>query len=444
MNLRLAYGQSGLPLELPDDWGVTVIEPRFTRAIPRPEEHVLKALRCPIASPPLAEWARPGDRVGIVFSDITRPLPRRLLLDVIIGELRQVPGVRITLFNALGTHRPNSEAELREMLGDPPVNDFRIVQNDAYDPSTHVRLGVSSFGHEIFVNRELAACDAVVLTGFIEPHLFAGFSGGGKAVMPGMAGQRTVLGNHDAGMIGDPNAVWGITRGNPVWEEIREIALKIASETRAGGIFLVNVTLNRDKDITGVFCGGLDEAHAEGCARARETCMAPVEAPFDIVVTTNSGYPLDLNVYQAVKGISAAARVVKKGGAIVCAAECREGVPGGSEFSRLLGSVRSPDELLARVLTPGFLAQDQWQAHILGLIARETDVYLYSDKLSDGEIAGALLRPCRDIPGTLAELREKHGAGTGGRAAARICVMPEGPQTIPFIKLGTQYQFPNL
>ena len=444
MNLRLAYGQSGLRLELPDDWDVTVIEPRFTPAVPHPDEQVLKALHRPIASPPLGEWVRPGDRVGIVFSDITRPLPRRLLLDVIIRELGQVPGVRIALFNALGTHRPNTQAELREMLGDSHVNDLRIVQNDAFDPSTQVRLGVSSFGHQIFVNRELAACDAVVLTGFIEPHLFAGFSGGGKAIMPGMASQRTVLGNHDAGMIGDPNAVWGITRGNPVWEEIREITLKTASGTRADGVFLVNVTLNRDKDITGVFCGGLDEAHAEGCSRARESCMAPVEAPFDIVVTTNSGYPLDLNVYQAVKGISAAARIVKKGGAIICAAECREGIPGGSEFGRLLGSVRSPEEVLAKVLTPGFLVQDQWQAHILSLIAKETDVYLYSDKLSDKEIAGTLLRPCRDIPGTLSRLREKLGASQREKAGARICIMPEGPQTIPFIKSGTQYQFPNL
>jgi len=443
MKLRLAYGQRGLPLELPDDWGVTVIEPRFIRAISRPQDHVLRALRRPIGSPPLAEWVRPGDRVGVVFSDITRPLPRRLLLDAIIGELGRVPRIQITLFNALGTHRPSPDAELGELLGDRLVNEFRIVQNDAYDPSTHVGLGVSSFGHEIFVNRELAACDAIVLTGFIEPHLFAGFSGGGKAIMPGMAGQRTILGNHDAGMIGDPNAVWGITGGNPVWKEIREIALKIASGTRAGGMFLVNVTLNRNKDITGIFCGGLDQAHAEGCSRARETCMAPVEAPFDIVVTTNSGYPLDLNVYQAVKGISAAARIVKKGGAIVCAAECREGIPQGSEFSRLLGSARSPEEVLARILAPGFLAQDQWQAHILSLIAKETDVYLYSDKLSDQEIAGALLRPCRDIPATLTGLRERLVASRGGKATARICVMPEGPQTIPYIKLGTQYQFPN-
>lgn len=434
MKLRLAYGQSGLPLELPDDWGVTVIEPRFIRAISSPEDAVLRALRHPIASPALAEWARTGDRVGVVFSDITRPLPRRLLLDAIIGELGRTPRIRITLFNALGTHRPNTEDELREMLGDRLINDFRIVQNDAYDLATHVSLGVSSFGHEIFVNRELAACDAIVLTGFIEPHLFAGFSGGGKAVMPGMAGQPTVLGNHDAGMIGDPNAVWGITRGNPVWEEIREIALKIASGTRAGGIFLVNVTLNRNKDITGIFSGGLDEAHAEGCSRARETCMAPVKAPFDIVVTTNSGYPLDLNVYQAVKGISAAARIVKKGGAIVCAAECREGIPQGSEFSRLLESARSSEEVIARILTPGFLAQDQWQAHILSLIAKETDVYLYSDKLSDQEIAGTLLRPCRDIPATLTGLREGLVASRRGKATARICVMPEGPQTIPYIK----------
>lgn len=443
MNLRLAFGQGGLPVELPDDWDVSVIEPCFIAAIDRPEEQVLKALRYPIASPPLAEWVRPGDRVGIVFSDITRPLPRRLLLDIIIGEIELIPGVRITLFNALGTHRPNTEAELCEMLGDSLVKEFRIVQNDAYNSSTQVRLGISSFGHEIWINRELITCDAIILTGFIEPHLFAGFSGGGKAVMPGMAGQRTVLGNHAAGMIGHPKAVWGVTRGNPIWEETHEITLQVASGTRAGRVFLVNVTLNRDKCITGVFCGGLDEAHAEGCAFVGKTSMISANSAFDIVVTTNSGYPLDLNVYQTVKGISAAARIVKHGGVIICAAECREGVPGGSEFSRLLGSVGSPDELVDKILAPGFLMQDQWQAHILALITREADVYLYSDKMTDAEIAGALLLPCRDILLTLAELRKKHWPGGRRKGPPRICVLPEGPQTIPFLKLGTQYQVPN-
>jgi lactate racemase len=145
----------------------------------------------------------------------------------------------VTLFNALGTHRPNTEFELRAMVEDRIFEERRIVQNDAFDPTTQVRVGVTSKGHETWLNAELMTCDLKVLTGFIEPHLFAGFSGGGKAVMPGMAGQRTVLGNHDAGMVGHPKAIWGMTRGNPIWEEILEVA------GQAGSLFLLNVTPNR-------------------------------------------------------------------------------------------------------------------------------------------------------------------------------------------------------
>jgi lactate racemase len=283
-------------------------------------------------------------------------------------------------------------------------------------------LGVSSRGHEIWLNRELMACDMKILTGFIEPHFFAGFSGGGKAIMPGMAGQRTVLGNHDAGMIGDPNATWGVTRGNPIWEEVREVAL------RAGPLFLVNVTMNRDKEITGVFAGDLDEAHAAGCAFVKQTAMAPVPHAFDIVITTNSGYPLDLNLYQAVKGMSAAAQVVRPGGTIVVAAECWDGVPSHGLYGQLLAEADSPQALLNTICRPGFLKQDQWQAQIQAQIELKADVYVRSDYLAPAQIEAALLKPCACIEDTVTELLDKYGPH------ARVCVLPEGPQTIPYVE----------
>jgi nickel-dependent lactate racemase len=261
-----------------------------------------------------------------------------------------------------------------------------------------------------------------VLTGFIEPHFFAGFSGGGKAVMPGMAGQKTVLGNHSAQMIGHPAATWGMTRGNPIFEEIREAALK------AGRLFLVNITLNKDKEISGVFCGGLDEAHASGCAFAKRTAQVPVAEPFDIVLTTNSGYPLDLNLYQSVKGMSAAAQVVRPGGAIVMAAECRDGVPEHGLYGQLLSAHRSPEEVLEDICSATGDRQDQWQAQLQAIIQQKARVYVYSDGLSDEQIRSALLYPCRDIEATLAELVEQFGP------QARMCVLPEGPQTIPYIE----------
>jgi nickel-dependent lactate racemase len=357
--------------------------------------------------------------VGVVFSDITRPAPNPLLLGALLEVPDAVPGVEVTLFNALGTHRPNTEAELRAMVGDAIVEGRRIVQNDAFDPSTQVHVGVTSRGHEIWINAAFMACDLKVLTGFIEPHLFAGFSGGGKAIMPGLAGQRTVLGNHDAGMIGHPRAIWGVTRGNPIWEEVREVA------GQAGRTFLLNVTLNRDKAVTGVFAGGLDQAHAAGCAFVKSSAMVAVAKPFDIVVTTNSGYPLDLNLYQSVKGMRAADQVVRTGGAIIIAARCSDGIPAHGLYGRILRESRDPRDLLEKICAPGFLEQDQWQAHIQALIQARADVYVRSDGLSDDEIRAALLEPCRRVEDTVAELVAKYGPG------ARICVLPEGPQTIP-------------
>ena len=423
MQLRLAYGKTGLPLQFDDSLNVTVVEPSYVPAVPDPAAAVRDALRRPVGSPALKELVRPGMRVGVVFSDITRPAPNPLLLGAVLDEIRGTNNVEVILFNALGTHRPNSEAELRVMLGDDNFGRSRVVQNDCFDRSTQVNVGTTSRGHEVWLNAELMRCDLKVLTGFIEPHLFAGFSGGGKAIMPGMAGQSTVLGNHDAGMVGHPRAIWGLTQGNPIWEEIREVA------GQASPLFLLNVTLNRDKAVTGVFAGDLDQAHAAGCRFVRRSAMVAVPAPFDIVITTNSGHPLDLNLYQSVKGMRAADQIVRPGGAIIIAARCWDGIPDHGLYGKLLRAARNPQELLDTVCAPGFLEQDQWQAHIQALVQLKAEVFVRSDGLTDEQIRAALLLPCRRIEETVAGLLEKHGRG------ASICVMPEGPQTIPYVAL---------
>lgn len=429
MQTKLAYGRHGLWVDFADAWDVTVIEPRYVAGVANPAQALTAALRAPLGAPALAARVGPTDRVGIVFSDITRATPHGLILPAVLRELAHVPRENITLFCALGTHRPNSEDELRSMFamsGTPAMADelltgYRLVQNNAFEPATQALIGTTRRGHDIWLNSELAACDVKVLTGFIEPHFFAGFSGGGKALMPGMAGQRTVLGNHDAGMIADPRATWGVTHGNPIWEEVMEVA------RRAGGTFLVNVTLNKHQEITGVFAGDLDQAHAAGCSFVQKTAMVPVPKAFDIVVTTNAGYPLDMNLYQAVKGMSAAALVVKAGGAIICAAECVDGIPAHGLYGHLLREASSPRDLLDRILSPGFLKQDQWQAQIQAQIQLKAEVHVYADYLSDTQLAEALFTPCRNIPATVEALLDRYGS------RATICVLPEGPQTIPYV-----------
>jgi nickel-dependent lactate racemase len=198
--IKLAYGKSGLLVDLPDNLDITVLEPEYIQGVQDTQSAVLKALKAPIASPPLKDFVRLSDKIGIIVNDITRPTPYQDLLQVVLNELKKVAAENITFFIALGTHRENSPDELREILGDEIVNRYRVVQNNAFDRATQIDLGRTSRGHVIWVNRKLIECDVKILTGFIEPHFFAGFSGGGKAIMPGMAGLETIMNNHCARM----------------------------------------------------------------------------------------------------------------------------------------------------------------------------------------------------------------------------------------------------
>lgn len=426
MPLELAYGTTGLAITLPDDAAVTVIEPVFQPALPDPGAALREALQQPTGPtngwmPPLRELVQATDTVAIVFSDITRATPNHLLLPAVLAEIDHVPAENILLCNALGTHRPNTAAELTAMLGADLVARYTIAQNNAFDPATQVKLGRTAWGHDLWLNAAVMAADVKILTGFIEPHFFAGYSGGGKALMPGMAGQQTVLGNHDAGMIDNPKATWGIYEGNPIAEEIQAAALM------ADPTFLFNVTLNRDQAITGVFAGEMVAAHQVGTAFVKETAMVPVAEPFDIVITTNSGYPLDQNLYQSIKGVSAAAEIVKPGGAIIIAAACADGIPDHGLYRELLAGAASPAALLEAIRAFEEPRQDQWQAQVQARIQQKADVYVYSDGLTDQQIEEALLLPCRDIPGLVEQLREQYGRD------ARIAVLPEGPQTVAYL-----------
>ncbi len=306
------------------------------------------------------------------------------------------------------------------MLTDDVVDQYRVLNHDCEDPDGLTRMGSTSHGAPALINRHAVEADLRIVTGFIEPHFFAGFSGGPKGIMPGVAGLETVMSNHGEKHIGDPRATFGITVGNPLWEELRDIALRV------GPSFLLNVTLNHDRDITGVFAGDLIQAHQKGCEFVRDSAMQAVEKPFDIVVTTNSGYPLDLNLYQGVKGMSAGARILKENGLLVLACECREGLPADSPLDRLMRSAQSPEEILTLLASPGFRRPEQWQAQIQALIQRHADVRVFSS-LAEETIRSAHLTPCDDIAKTVKEHLEAQAPD------ARIAVLPQGPLTIPYL-----------
>lgn len=419
MKVKLAYGQGHLTVELPESL-TTVIAPTHTPGLANERAAVCAALAQPIGARPLREWIRPDDRVSILFTDITRATPNERLIPWLLDYLRDVPRERITLVNQLGTHRPNTPAELERMLTTAVARNYRVVNHEPENPAALVQVGVTRDGTPALLNRTVVEANVRIVTGFIEPHFFAGFSGGVKGIMPGVAGLRTVMSNHGAKNIGDPNATFGVIEGNPLWEELRDIAL------RAGPSFLLNVALNEARQITGVFAGDLLGAHRAGCEFVRRSAMQKFDAPFDVVLTTNSGYPLDQNLYQGVKGMSAGARVVKQGGTLILAAECREGVPAGSPMDKLLREASGPEEILARLAAPGFLRPEQWQAQIQALIQRKAQVLVYSS-LPDEIIHAAHLTPCHDLETTVSELFRAKGD------RARLAVLPQGPLTIPYL-----------
>jgi nickel-dependent lactate racemase len=410
MQIALAYGRNGLTVNLPDH--CHVIRPRPTPGLPDEPAALRRALREPIASAPLAAKVRRGDKVVIVHTDITRATPNDRILPVLITELESAgiaPG-DITLLNALGMHRPQTDAELRQMLGDDIVRRYRCRQHDPHDDANLVPIAPGTR-----INRHYLEADVRILTGFIEPHFFAGFSGGPKGVLPAIAGAESVQTNHGYEMIAHPQATWGVTTGNPIWEQMRDVAL------RTKPTFLLNVALNTGRQITGIFAGEMVAAHAAGCEFVREHAMAPVDEPFDVVVTTNSGYPLDQNLYQCIKGVSAAAQIVRDGGTIILAGACADGLPDHGGYAAFLEEAGSPSRVLELLAQSGFARTDQWTVQVQAQIQQRANVLVYSDGLTDAQIRRALLQPCRDIAQAVS-------------GAARVAVLPDGPQTIAYVR----------
>jgi len=421
MIFNLNYGKTGYPVELADTYDIDIIEPKWIESVKDQTVAISEALKTPYNSKPLKSIVTNNTKVAIIFSDITRATPYNMILPALLNELKYIPQGNISFYCSNGTHRLASEKELVRILGEDVVRNYDIIQNEAHNSGLFEYVGTTSSGNEILLNREILKCDIKILTGFIEPHFFAGFSGGGKALVPGMAFVHTIKYNHSIKNLSHENVKWGITYGNPLWEEIMEAAEFVP------GLFLLNIAMNRNKEITCVFAGDLRTAHMAGCDFVKNSAMAPTDKLYDIVVTSNSGYPLDLNIYQTVKGMSAAAQIVKEGGHIIIAAECWDGIPSNSDYERILTSVNGPDDLMRYVKENEILLNDTWQIYFQAMIQKKANVWLFSDKLDEKTIKRALFNPVKDIGALINELVKKIGPET------KICVLPEGPQTIPYL-----------
>ncbi|HEY7180072.1 MAG TPA: nickel-dependent lactate racemase [Blastocatellia bacterium] len=419
MITHLQYGKDGLEIDIPSP-KVTTLAPRFIPGLPDEAAAFREAVRAPINSKPLRELIGPNDRVAVVIPDITRPLPSDRLLKWLFAELGAVPAENLVIVNGTGSHRANTPAELASMVGDEIASRHRIVNHNSHDPATLAFAGRTEDGRDLFFNREYVEADKRIVMGFIEPHFMAGFSGGYKGVFPAVADIDSIMHYHRADVIGHPLSTWGALDGNPTQRQIRANGGALPVD------FLINVTLNRRRQITGFFCGETSAAHERGCTFSKSTVMIPCPAPFPIVITTNSGYPLDQNLYQAVKGMSAAAQIVEQDGLIVAASKCNDGFPNHGNFKKLLFDHDSPQAVLDTILAPGFSMYDQWEAQLLAMIRLKARVGLYSDIAPD-EARRAHLEPVAGLSEFIAGELKRIGKD------APIAVLPEGPMTIPYL-----------
>jgi nickel-dependent lactate racemase len=421
VKVRLAYGEHGLDVDVPDD-RATVIVPAHRTAAADATAEVVRALREPLGGTPLREIPQRGQTVAISICDGTRAQPRHVVIPAILDEIDGIVNLDdVVILIATGTHRGNTPEELRAMLGEDVVDSVRIVNHDARDDASLAWVGRLGADVPVWLNREWLDADVRITTGFVEPHFFAGFSGGPKMVAPGLAALETVLTLHDAARIGHPEARWGVLDGNPVHDDVRAIA------AATGTHFTLDVIVDGEQRLVQAFGGPLDVAHRAACAVAKETAMRAVPQRFDVVLTSNSGFPLDQNLYQAIKGMSAAAQVVKPGGTILCAAECRDGFPDHGSFRDELTSQASPQLLLDAIAARAQTVPDQWNVQVQASIQSTARVVMHTSYLSDDALAAAHLEQTGDIGAFVEEALEAAGP------AARLCVLPEGPQTIPYV-----------
>jgi lactate racemase len=419
--VKLQYGTDGLELSVPGH-EVTVLTPLFVPGLRDEESAFFEAVRAPLGARPLGEIVSANERVAIVIADVTRPLPSDRLLPWILRELSHVPDEQVTIVIGTGSHRATTAAEIQSILGSAVVPRYAVVDHSAFDSARLEKAGVGIDAQPVFMNRDYVQADRRIVVGFVEPHFMAGFSGGYKGIFPGVADIASIMRYHDAATIGHPKSTWGTLEGNPTQARIRHDGALLPVD------FCINVTLNRRREITGFYCGEVIASHEAGCAFSRRTAMVPCERPVPIVVTTNSGYPLDQNLYQAVKGMSAAAQIVAPGGYIATAARCNDGFPEHGNFKRLLFDHDSPRALLETIMAPGFSMYDQWEAQLLAGVLLKARVGLYSD-LPAEQVRRAHLEPIADLAEALSSELERAGSG------APVAVLPEGPMTIPYVQV---------
>lgn len=422
MRMRLDYGKTGLEADLPDRNLIGVLGITAATPITDPVSAVEAALNCPIGTRPLAEVARGRRDACIVICDITRPVPNEILLPPILRAL-EAAGLgpeRITILIATGTHRPNLGDELVALVGEEIAGKVTVVNHECRDAGAHRDLGVSPNGVPVRLDSRYCDADLKITVGLIEPHFMAGYSGGRKLVMPGLAAFETVQNWHCPRFLESPLATNGVVDGNPVHEESLAIARMSPPD------LILDVTLDEQNAITGVFAGDLEKAWRAGVEFAAGQVRAEIPEPADIVVTTCAGYPLDATFYQAVKGMVGAMPAVKQGGTIVIASECAEGV-GSPDFAQALFDTEDLEAFVRHISQPGVFVPEEWEVEELAKAARHAHIICFAGGISEDMLARCFVTPASSIEAGIRMALERHGQD------ATLFAIPRGPYVIPCV-----------
>ena len=419
MQIKMRYGHGTLPINIPDNNLAGILETSESEPLGDADAAVQQAIAEPIASPALAELARGRDSACIVISDVTRPVPNQIILPPMLKTLEAsgIPREKITILIATGIHRPNEGEELEGMVGRFIMETYRIRNHFSQDPGTHAYLGKTANGTPVHIDKTYLAADLKVITGLIEPHLMAGYSGGRKAICPGLASVETMKIMHGPHLMEHPKSAVGILDGNPFHEEATEIALM------AGVDFNLNVAIDKARRITGVFAGDMVTSHRVGAQFVENQAKATLPEPVDAVVVSSAGHPLDTTFYQAIKGLLAAVEIVKEGGSILLVAACGEGI-GSGPFTDLVLKTQDLRAFVEGLYNPANFVIDQWQLEELAKVARKADIYFYSEGIPYPQQKKLFVRPVREPQAGIEAILARYGDNT------RIAAIPEGPYVL--------------
>ena len=417
MKITMDYGTEGLEIELPKS--ATVLGMCDTPALNMVDRAIEKSLLEPIESPSLRELARGAKDACVVISDITRPVPNKIILPPILRILEQEGIARedIVLLIATGLHRPNEGEELRSLVGSEIAQKYRVINHRAKEKETLTYIGDTSGGAPVWINSVYLQADLKIATSLIEPHLMAGYSGGRKAICPGLMGVETMKVLHGPKLLASPKCVEGEIKDNPFHHE----ALAVAKRARVD--FTLNVSMNERREITGVFAGDLEAAHSAGVRFVKSQNGSIVENKADIVITSGAGAPLDSTFYQSIKGLTAVLPIVAEGGTIIMVSSCDEGI-GSSEFEQLLLSNDSSEDFLAKLEDPNFFVIDQWQLQELCKVVQKARVILYSHGIPETFKDKLFVEVVESFESGFADSVERY------MEEPKIAVVPKGPYVL--------------